>query len=161
MCNGNPKCENYGLSLSCPPHVSGPMAFKKWINQSTVSILVKIDLPSEIMFSTERRQVMQLLHQTVAGVEHKAVELGFRNSRAFAGGSCKTLFCRDKAECRVISTRGKCRHPAWARPSMSGFGVNVGKLMQSAGWPAKILSQKEASDTKPLSWVAGLILIAD
>jgi hypothetical protein len=43
---------------------------------------------------------------------------------------------------------------------MSGFGINVTKLVQSAGWPLKMASQKESSEKESLSWVAGLILIA-
>jgi hypothetical protein len=40
------------------------------------------------MFSNERKDVMRLLHQIVATVEQKAIELGFGKSKAFAGGSC-------------------------------------------------------------------------
>lgn len=30
-----PRCENYGLSRSCPPHVAGPVAFRKEL-ESTI-----------------------------------------------------------------------------------------------------------------------------
>jgi predicted metal-binding protein len=160
LCSNAPRCENLGLSSSCPPHVQGPSAFRKWQRKSTFSLVVKIDLPTEIMFSIECRGIMQLLHEIVANVEREAIEMGFNETRAFAGGSCKHLFCEDHENCRVITGRGSCRNPDVARPSMSGFGINVTKLVQSAGWPLKMTHPKDASDNKSLSWVAGLILIA-
>ena len=94
LCNGEYTCPNYGLAASCPPHVEGPAQFRKWQAQSQYSITVKIELPTSVMFSDERNGVMQLLHKIVAAVEQKAIEIGFSKSKAFAGGSCKTLFCK-------------------------------------------------------------------
>jgi predicted metal-binding protein len=96
-----------------------------------------MDVPSAAMFSDERREIMQLLHEIVAGVELKAADMGYSGSKAFAGGSCKKIFFYDLMDCGVLSDKGECRHPRSARPSMSGFGINVAKLLQSAAWPAK------------------------
>ncbi len=76
LCNGDYKCPNYGLAASCPPNVEGPVEFRKWQAKSKYSITVKIELPTTVMFSDERNGVMQLLHQIVAAVERKAIELG-------------------------------------------------------------------------------------
>jgi predicted metal-binding protein len=159
LCSGDHPCSNYGLSSSCPPHVPGPPRFLQWKNSSKYSIVVRIDVPSVVMFSEERHEVMQLLHEIVAGIELKAVEMGYNDSKAFAGGSCKEIFCREHAACQVISRHGKCRNPLHARPSMSGFGINVAKLMQSAGWPVKKQILEDKSDTESMTWVAGLILL--
>ena len=161
LCNGNPRCENYNLAPSCPPHVPGPAGFKKWQKGSDYSIAVKIDVPMAAMFSDERREIMQLLHEVVARVEEKAVSMGYSGSRAFAGGSCKELFCSEHATCCVLDAQGLCRHPQSARPSMSGFGIDVTKLMQSAGWPSNKANRSQTSDGESMTWVAGLILIAD
>ncbi len=91
LCSGDHPCSNYGLSSSCPPHVPGPSRFLQWRNSSKYSIVVRIDVPSVVMFSEERHEVMQLLHEIVAGIELKAVEMGYNGSRAFAGGSCKEI----------------------------------------------------------------------
>ena len=96
LCNGEYTCPNYGLAASCPPYVEGPVEFRKWQAQSTYSITVRIELPASVIFSDERKGVFQLLHQIVAGVEKKAIELGFGKSKAFAGGSCKDLFLKTK-----------------------------------------------------------------
>jgi predicted metal-binding protein len=160
LCNGEYSCPNYGLSASCPPYVEGPVEFRKWQAQSKYSITVKIELPTSVMFSGERKGVMQLLHKIVAAVERKAIESGFEKSKAFAGGSCKDLFCGDRETCRVLSENKSCRHIATTRPSMSGFGIDVTQLMLSSGWPAKKAEKSNLSDKDPTSWVAGLIMLA-
>jgi len=59
MCR-EPRCENYGLSKSCPPHVSGPSGFRKQLKNFTQAFVFKIDVPSEILLSNERREIFQL-----------------------------------------------------------------------------------------------------
>lgn len=160
FCNGKHPCPDYGRGASCPPHVAGPVEFRKWQAQSTYSMVVKIELPESVMFSHGRTDVMKLLHEIVAAVELKAVETGFENSKAFAGGSCKKLFCPDHDFCCVVAEKKTCRHSTSARPSLSGFGVDVGQLMISSGWSAQKAIKSDASDQGATSWVAGLILIA-
>ncbi len=160
LCNGEFTCPNYGLAASCPPNVEGPFEFKKWQAQSEYSITVKIELPISVMFSDERNDVMKLLHYIVAGVELKAKDLGFKNSRGFAGGSCKELFCEDQINCSVVAENNPCRHRESARPSMSGFGIDVTLLMHSSGWSAQIADKSNVIDKEATSWVAGLILLS-
>lgn len=85
LCGGAARCGNYGLAPSCPPHVAGPSGFRKWQKKSKFSIVVKIDIPTEVMFSDARREIMCLLHEIVAGVENKAFDMGFIGTKAFAG----------------------------------------------------------------------------
>ena len=160
LCKGEYVCPKYGLAASCPPHVEGPAAFRKWQAQSKYAITVKIELPAAVMFSDERQGVMQLLHQVVAGVEQKAVEAGFEKSKAFAGGSCKALFCDDQENCCVVADNKPCRHVEVARPSMSGFGIDVTRMMISSGWPAQKAERSASTDKDATSWVAGLIMLA-
>ena len=160
LCNGDYTCPNYGLGASCPPNVEGPVEFRKWQAQSQYSITVKIELPTTVMFSGERKGVMQLLHQIVAKVEQKAIEMGFKNSKGFAGGSCKDLFCDDQEKCCVLAENKPCRHIELARPSMSGFGIDVTRLMESSGWSAPKAEKADLSGNNATSWVAGLILLA-
>ena len=55
-----PKCIYYGLSPSCPPHVTGPTGFRKLIKTHTHAIVVRIIVPSAALFSDERRGIMQI-----------------------------------------------------------------------------------------------------
>lgn len=154
-----PRCENYGLSKNCPPHVSGPSAFKKKLEKFNKSIFFKIDVPSEILYSNERLELFQLLHEIAAGIEQTAVKIGFKNAQAYAGGSCKELFCKGYLKCQALSKNGKCRNPFSARPSMSGFGINVAKLMEIAGWTANWVTHGTDSSEIKMANVNGLILL--
>jgi len=155
------RCEAYGLSPSCPPHVSGPSGFRELIRKLRYGVVIRIDIPSSVMFSNERNEVMQLLHEIVSSVEREAVRMGYTESKAFAGGSCKKIFCREHAECQVLSKQGECRNPQSARPSMSGFGINVLTLLKNAGIPAdKSLTPAQTGyHGESMSWVAGLVMV--
>lgn len=153
----NPRCENFGLSPGCPPHVSGPDGFRKLLKSRTHVLVVRIVVPSSVLFSEERRELMAFLHELVATIEIEAVKKGYSKARAFAGGSCKDLFCFDEADCNVLSGRGGCRNPKKSRPSMSGFGVDVSGLMKSCGWETNIKPEKPGDE--PRSWVAGIVLL--
>lgn len=160
LCNGEYPCPNYGLAASCPPHVEGPDEFRMWQAQSRYSITVKIELPTAVMFSDERRGVMQLLHQIVAAVEQKAIEAGLVKSKGFAGGSCKDLFCEDQKNCCVVVDNQTCRHIESACPSMSGYGIDVIQLMKTSGWDSSMADKSVLPEKSTISWVAGLILLA-
>jgi predicted metal-binding protein len=154
-----PPCENYGLSASCPPHVAGPSGFVKLLETFEQAVVFKIDVPSEILVSSNRREVFRALHEIAASIEHSAVDMGYNNSRAFAGGSCKRLFCQDYTYCRLLEEGEECRNPHLARPSMSGFGINVSKLMQVAGWTMSLINQDTTRDKVSMGTVCGLVLI--
>ena len=154
-----PGCENYGLSASCPPYVSGPDGFRNLLKNFEHAVVFKIDVPSEILFSDERRDIFRLLHEIAASIEHSAIEMGCHDSKAYVGGSCKQIFCRDHPDCRVIAENGKCRNPFLARPSMSGFGINVLKLKKAAGWMPNKTSRDADPDEVSIETVCGLVLI--
>lgn len=154
-----PGCENYGLSASCPPYVAGPDGFRKLLNAFDHAVVFKIDVPSEILLSGERRDIFRLLHEIASNIERAAIEMGFNNSSAYAGGSCKKVFCRDYPDCPVIEENAECRNQLLARPSMSGFGINVLKLKKTGGWISNKTSRDINPDTVSMETVCGLILI--
>jgi predicted metal-binding protein len=153
-----PRCDNFGLSASCPPHVQGPAKFREWMQASTGAVFFKIEVPSSSLFSDDRREIMGLLHDIAAQIEQHAIEIGYANSKAFAGGSCKMIFCRELPNCAVLANE-KCRNPAIARPSMSGFGVNVGKLIEASGWGKGGLQSGGAGKHGSFAALYGLVLI--
>lgn len=79
--------------------------------------------------------------------------------RAGTGGSCKALFCADEPACRRITDGGPCRHPDRARPSMSGYGIDVSRLMAQAGWKMNRIDHTPRSDSDPLSPITALVLV--
>ncbi len=152
-----PKCPHWGQSMSCPPNVSGPDKLRSLLKSSQHGIVIRIEIQSCSLHGEDRPEVMRLLHEITSKVEQEAVRLGFSESKGLAGGSCKPSFCGDYEHCKVLEEQGECRHPEHARESMSGYGVNVGKLMQSAGWSKDLFVP--TLDGEQLSWVAGIVLI--
>lgn len=155
-----PQCENYGLSAGCPPNVSGPSGFRELLKTVEEVVVFKIDVPWEILLSNERRDIFRLLHEVAANIEQAAVERGYPDSKAFAGGSCKQIFCYNHPLCRVLEKGEPCRNSRIARPSMSGFGINVSTLMKAAGWPLNWTTRVGHGNTTSMGTVCGLVLIA-
>ena len=152
-----PQCPNYAKSMSCPPHVAGPDNMRKLLARCRHAVVIRLEVDTASLTGDDKTVVFRLLHEVVAGVEAEARRLGFQLARGYAGGSCKQIFCSAQHTCRVVEEKKPCRHPDQARPSMSGFGINVGELMKSCGWSSRIYTGTEADG--PMSWLAGLILL--
>lgn len=153
-------CTSYGQSMSCPPHVSGPSGFRKLLAQFEHALVFKIDVPNESLFFPTRQDVFRRLHEIASSLQRQASLLGFFNAKGFAGGSCKEAFCASEADCLVVAQGGPCRHPHKARPSMSGFGVDVAKLMAAAGFEMVHASAKTPeTDGAEMVPVVGVVLI--
>ncbi|MGM0688713.1 MAG: DUF2284 domain-containing protein [Bacillota bacterium] len=150
-----PGCSNFGLSPSCPPHVSGPEGFREWLKNTSHALFIRINVPADRLYSYQRREIMMLLHETVAAIEKKALQLGYPDAKAFAGDSCKNIFCYENPDCRVLAGDGNCRNPESARPSMSGFGVDVSKLKIAAGWAVF----GDTTENNSMAAVYGLVLL--
>jgi hypothetical protein len=42
---------------------------------------------------------------------------------------------------------------------MSGYGIDVFKLVESCGWPAKLNAREAEAEGESTSWLAGLVMI--
>jgi hypothetical protein len=137
--------------------VEGPDLLRHWRDEAEALLVLRIDVPSFIFQSEQKDEVMKLLQEIVAEVEIDAIAGTYGRSRGFAGGSCKHLFCRQHARCLRLDG-GLCRNPLAARPSMSGFGVDVARLMEAVGWDSRnLLSPGEPDDMS--GWFAGMVLL--
>jgi predicted metal-binding protein len=152
-----PRCDGYGRSLSCPPHVGGPEAFRRWQKEYKIALVFKVEVPREVAMSFERNEILALIHEIGSGVEREAKKMGAERARTFAGGSCKELFCSEYPECRVLDEGKSCRNPHRARPSMSGHGIDVARLQALAGW--KMPDPKEKPKEGAMASFTGLVLL--
>jgi predicted metal-binding protein len=156
-----PQCENYGLSYSCPPHVEGPESFRELIKTHPRALVIRLVIPSLMLLSWERLDLGRILHELVATVELEARKMGYTRSSGFAGGSCKELFCQNHLSCQRIKENGPCRHSDLARPSMSGYGIDVFQLVKSCSWDTNLNQDDGLPTEDQLSWVAGLVMIGE
>ena len=155
-----PGCPQYGLSAGCPPYVKGPLWFRDRLKHYRRAVLVRIDTSSEILRSERSRELFRRLHRVAAGVERGAAALGCPHARAFAGGSCRSLFCADQTGCRVVDEGGDCRHPETARPSLSGYGVDVAHLAGLAGWQMHWVGDRDDPHAGGGVSIYALVLVA-
>jgi hypothetical protein len=59
----------------------------------------------------------------------------------------------------ALVAEGSCRFPEVARPSMSGFGVDVGHLLRLAGWANRLGKLGEDGREQGTTSVCGLVLL--
>lgn len=152
-------CPFYGRSAGCPPHVSGPYAFRSWLKAFSTGLVIRIDVPAALLRTGRCETHFRRLHCIAAAVERQAAARGTGNAMAFAGGACKQLFCAGDPDCAVIARGAPCRHPDCARPSMSGFGVDVARLMAAAGWTFTPLTAASRPANAPTAPICALVLV--
>lgn len=154
-----PRCPNYGLATSCPPHVSGPVGFRALIAQHPQAFVFKIDVHADVLMTPEVADLMRLLQEIGVAVERRALALGRTRARAFAGGCCKKLWCGKASDCRVVDRGGECRFPDQARHSMSGYGVDTSALLRSAGMTLERVDPTKKPALDSTGTVCGLVLL--
>ena len=152
-------CDAYGLAPTCPPHVSGPEGFKRLQLSCPQALVLRKDVLEQELLGEQRIVIFRHLQEIVAELEKIALQNGYAQVYGFAGGSCKQLFCDNEADCAVLSGAEPCRYPDQARPSMSGFGIDLLALMETCCWPATFIDSHNQPDNERLSWVAALILL--
>ena len=154
-----PGCPGYGKTINCPPHVMRPEEFRECVGQFEFALVFKFDVPTEMLLTDERREIARTTHETAASIERLALHNGFERSMGLAAGSCKPLFCTDFDECLALAKGGECRFPDFARPSMSGVGINFFDLAEKLGWDAKKITSATRADDVPMGMMAGMVLI--
>ena len=58
-----------------------------------------------------------------------------------------------------MSKKGTCRNSDQARPSMSGFGIDVASLFKAAGWNMDWVFDDNGRTKTKMANVSGLVLI--
>lgn len=152
-------CPFYGQSAGCPPHVAGPDAFRSWLKGFQSALVIKIQVPTSLLCAGRCEDHFRRLHCIAAAVERQAAAMGHASAMAFAGGSCKQLFCEKEPDCAVIAHSAPCRHPDCARPSMSGFGIDVARLTAAAGWGFTPVSPDQGHALPSSAPICALVLV--
>lgn len=151
-------CDAYGLSAHCPPHGLTSREFSAALVNYQEVLVVKRDVPVEVLQSDDQLPIARQLHIAVAQLEKQAQLLGL-NAAAFAGGSCKRLFCSSCQQCQMLQPDGICRFPQWARPSVSGVGINIFALCETLGWPIDKVTKHSAANDGDMGLLVGLVLL--
>jgi len=160
MCAGPTPCPSYGLAPGCPPHAPTPEAFKKLVQDFHTVLVFKIDAPVTDLLGEKRLPLARTIHRIAASLERSALSRGMNKAKGMAAGSCKELFCDEAETCVVLAESAPCRHPEWARPSISAVGINFADMAHQLGWPfGKLTSANDATSTPAMGLMAGLVLL--
>ena len=152
-------CPGYDKSPNCPPHVMPPDSFEKLLAAHHSALAFKFDVPTSILVSDARMEIVKKVHLIAAQLEHKALELGAAQAWGLAAGSCWQAFCAEQGPCPALSSPEKCRYPEKARPSLSGLGIDVFQLCADLGWPIEKITTQTDPDQIPLGLMMGLVLL--
>jgi predicted metal-binding protein len=153
-----PLCESYGKTINCPPHTMKPGVLRSKICNYKNAILFKIDVPTETLLSERRFDKFRKIYHIAIHLEAMAIEAGFKESRAFAAGSCKPVFCPDY-QCQALLAESSCRYPDLARPSMEAVGIDVFQLIRDVGWQISRITVKSDPESTPNGLLTGLVLV--
>jgi predicted metal-binding protein len=159
-----PKCRHYGTNANCPPYAMDLDLVRKTVNGFQHAIFVKTEVPSETIAGPEARDKTLFVrsavknHEIVSRIEAEAFFDGYHLALAFAGGSCKRLFCPNN-ECTALLPGQPCSHPLRARASMEGVGMDVFTMAAKVGWDIYPIGASISPEEVPHGNRMGLVLI--
>jgi predicted metal-binding protein len=119
-------CRSYGKRLSCPPHIISIDEFRKVLQEySNVLLLVEEHDTSGVpdvleVWGELRKESFQKMFE----LEQEAFRKGFIYAQLLRPGSCN--------ECAVCNLE-KCIKPELRRFAPEAVGINLQKVMESAG----------------------------
>ena len=158
-----PKCEWYGTSAHCPPHVMELEQTRKLVNNFRYAIFFRIKVPTEIVAGKrtpeqikQHRLIGRKRLEIVAKVEAEAFYDGYYLSVGFGGGSCKSYFCPDE-DCRALKLGQGCKFPLRARASMEAVGMDVYLMATKVGWDIYPIGM--APSDAPYGTTTGIVFI--
>lgn len=153
-------CEAYAKTALCPPYSRNVEQFLAELKNYQQLLVFKRDVPLSVLLDDEQLDISRQLHLTAAQLEKQARRQGM-NAAGYGAGSCKRLFCESNAHCQALQPGGVCRFPHWARPSVSGVGINVFELCHTLGWPISKVTKDTPPDPDGMGVLVGLVLLGN
>ena len=158
-----PRCFGYGVGAHCPPNTMKPAELRDLLAKYHWAILFIKDIPPEVIIRDkatikERVDAYQQVYGIVSDVESAAFYDGHYLAFGFAAGSCRHTFCGQMPDCQAMKG-DKCRFSLKSRPSMEAVGIDVYRMVATAGWDIyPIGSGAKASDI-PKGTLAGVVIV--
>jgi len=158
-----PLCFGYGVCANCPPHTMPPAELRSLLEKYQSAVFFVKEIPSEVVVRDkatilERIAAYQDVYKIVNGVESAAFYDGHYLAFGFGAGSCRHTFCAQQPDCAVMKG-SKCRFSLRSRPSMEAVGIDVYKMIASAGWSVYPIGSDAKPDEIPCGVLAGIIIV--
>jgi len=158
-----PLCFGYGVSANCPPNTIKPAELRTLLEKYQWGVFFVKEIPSGVIVRDkatikERVAAYQDVYKIVNGVESAAFYDGHYLAFGFGAGSCRHTFCGLQEDCAVMKGT-KCRFSLRSRPSMEAVGIDVYKMVISAGWSIYPIGSDAKPDEIPCGVLAGIIIV--
>ena len=158
-----PRCYGYGMNTNCPPNTLKPAELRTCLEKYKWAIFFCNDIPSENIvrnMETTKELIAAYVKVTkiVAAIESMAFYDGYYLAVGFGAGTCRHSFCLQEEDCQTL--KGNiCRFAEKTRPSMEAVGIDVFKMVASAGWDIyPIGSDTRACDVQK-GVLAGIVIV--
>jgi predicted metal-binding protein len=158
-----PICFGYGVGANCPPHTVKPAELRALLEKYQWSVFFVCEIPSSVVVRDkatikERVAAYQDVYKIVNGIESEAFYDGHYLAFGFGAGSCRNTFCGQQEDCAVLKGT-KCRFSLRSRPSMEAVGIDVFKMVASAGWSIYPIGSDAKPDEVPCGVLAGNVIV--
>ena len=158
-----PLCFGYGVSANCPPNTLKPSELRSLLEKYRWAVFFVKEIPPEVVVRDkatikERIAAYQDVYKIVNCVESAAFYDGHYLAFGFGAGSCRHTFCATQEDCAVMKGT-KCRFSLRSRPSMEAVGIDVFRMVSSAGWSIYPIGSDARPDEIPCGVLAGIIII--
>ena len=131
-------CPNYGRRFTCPPYSPEPPAMRAIMESYSTAFLLRFDAPARPREAdmAVQKDGMELAIDAFLRLERFAFLNGFPKAFVFGLNYCPG--CHDCTVEEGDDALGRravaCKRPQMARPSLESCGIDVRKLLESAGW---------------------------
>jgi len=158
-----PLCFGYGVGANCPPNTMKPAELRTLLAKYEWAVFFVKEIPPEVVVRDkatikERVAAYQDVYKIVNSVESAAFYDGHYLAFGFGAGSCRHTFCGLQEDCAVLKGT-KCRFSLRSRPSMEAVGIDVYKMIISAGWNVYPIGSDAKPDEIPCGVLAGIIIV--
>lgn len=158
-----PRCFSYGASAHCPPNALQPGELRELLTKYQWAVFFALDVPPEVIVRDkatikERVEAYQLVFKIVSEVESAAFYDGHYLAFGFGAGSCRHTFCAQQEECLAMKGQ-RCRFSLLSRPSMEAVGIDVYKMVASAGWDIYPIGSGAKPEDIPKGTLAGIVIV--
>jgi predicted metal-binding protein len=158
-----PICFGYGVGANCPPHTIKPADLRALLEKYRWAVFFVREIPSAVVVRdkatiTERVAAYQDVYRIVNALESEAFYDGHYLAVGFGAGSCRHTFCGLQKDCAVLCG-SKCRFSLRSRPSMEAVGIDVYRMVVSAGWSIYPIGSDAGPEDIPCGVLAGIVIL--
>jgi predicted metal-binding protein len=157
-----PRCFGYGSSAHCPPHTMKPDELISHLKNYQWAVFFTRTVSTDLLLrkadDKDRIDAFQSIYKIVKSIESMAFYDGHYLAFGLGAGGCRRTFCGQHETCAALEGKS-CRFALLARPSMEAVGINVYKMVASAGWDIYPIGSHAKSELTPEAVLAGLVVI--